>query len=804
MEIQEASERSAKASRRIELIKDQLISNQKTQNISRGNEDHIWKGFSKITIVERQHHLKSIYPELELTSLSSGGLELIRADSMIENCIGVITLPVGLALNFLVNSKKYTIPMAVEEPSIIAAASSIGKLVSNYGGFFSTFTANPMMIAQIHIVEANSQVLISFLESQEDKIIHEASKYCEKMIKRGGGPKYSRVRILKADPEIAVVVLDIYVDTCDSMGANLINTIAEGVSSYLQPIIPTGRILMKILSNLSIERIVHTEFKIPITELSYKGISGIEVAKRIIQAYEVACLDVFRTATHNKGVMNGIDAVAIALGQDWRAIEAGAHTFSSLKFSKDSKSFENDRYKPFTYYKLIEIEGEMHLYGSIRLPMALGVIGGAINSNPNYMNFYRILGFPNSSELAFIMSSVGLANNFAALRALVCTGIQKGHMALHARNVAIRAGVPDKLLSDVVEFMKQSGTITEETAKEYLLSHHLYKEIRSISATNINTIGSFSNFYIEVYSKKSNEPIIINIILSTPPGMNSINFKFATNDKDEKDLRSKEIFKVLFGTTKSTEWFNEILELLSEINITNHQNSLITKVQLIEIIQMVICYNLLDFDYNATKSFLQLILNGSSNKIVENKVPTHSYELNFGLRLILEMYEIIKYYQKSFGKVSLQSSHMITEIKSTFEAYIDLFTIEQNRENFNIFIEKRKKKLCCKLLVLTELEFADENIDSSLINQYYGFAEYHELKSILARDFAKKDEGSKVNSYIYYEKCFENTAYFEFFSEQLSKYQSLFIANKAMSLAAKKMNAILVRNYLKEKIEHSF
>jgi degradative hydroxymethylglutaryl-CoA reductase len=460
------------SSKRLELLKSQLQSSttyfSRQGSTRRTIEDSIWNGFHKKSILERQHHLKSTIRELDLEKVRNGGLEIIRADSMIENCIGIISLPVGLGLNFLINSKKYHVPMAVEEPSVIAAASAVAKLISNHGGFFSTFTINPTMMGQVHIVETNAQETKKLLESLENKLVYTANNFCQKMVQRGGGAKEIRVRILKDGITDGIISLDIFVDVCESMGANLINTICEGVSSYLEELLPSGRIIMKILTNLTVERMVSTEFKVPISAMGYKKLPGDVVCKRILQAYEIACLDKYRATTHNKGIMNGIDAVALALGQDWRAIEAGCHTFASLSYSEKTRDYEVDNYKPISFYKMIEIKGEQYLYGSLTVPMALGVVGGAINSNPIYSNLFKILGNPTTSELAGIMASVGLANNLAAMRALVCTGIQQGHMALHAKNVAIRSGVPDRLLNDVVEFMKSQGSITDEAAKEYL------------------------------------------------------------------------------------------------------------------------------------------------------------------------------------------------------------------------------------------------------------------------------------------------------------------------------------------------
>lgn len=451
-----------------------------TNNPSHSSNDSssgIWNGFHKKSVLERQHQLRTISRDIDIDILNKGGLEIIRADSMVENCIGLISLPVGLGLHFKINGKSYSVPMAVEEPSIIAATSAIAKLVGTYGGFFSVSDPSNMT-TQLHIIDTNTDKTVELLKKNKDMIINTANNYCQKMVQRGGGVKGINIRVLKpGNDNEGIICLDIIMNVCESMGANSLNTVAEGVSIFVEDLLnkfSSGRVLMKILSNLSVLRKTTTEFKIPVKAMAYKGLSGKEVCYRIIKSHEIACLDPFRTTTHNKGIMNGIDAVALALGQDWRAIESGCHAYSALKeldFNKndiENDLVEYDRYKSMTYYKILEIEGEEYLYGRLRVPMALGVVGGPLASNPNYSNLYKILGKPTSGELASIMTAVGLSNNLAAMRALVCTGIQVGHMALHSKNVAIRAGVPDKILLEVVEFMKNSGSITEDTAKNYL------------------------------------------------------------------------------------------------------------------------------------------------------------------------------------------------------------------------------------------------------------------------------------------------------------------------------------------------
>lgn len=359
--------------------------------------------------------------------------------------------------------------MAVEEPSVIAAVSTAAKLIAENNGFFC-YTDPPFMIGQIHICDFTGYEKISAIKKinlNKEKLIKKANSFCQHMVQRGGGVRQVSARALSQHPSIKTefICVDFLVDVCDSMGANTINTVAEGLANHLEELlICKGKVILKILSNLAVYRKATSEFRINLKNLSYKGIKGELLADRIIKAYEISFLDSFRAATHNKGIMNGVDAVALALGQDWRAIEAGAHTYAAI----NSESFAYDRYKPLTYYKIIEIKNEKYLFGSLTLPIAIGTVGGSINSNPNYSNMFKLLGNPNTQQLACIMVSVGLGQNFAALRALVSEGIQKGHMGLQSRNVAIRAGVPDFLVADVSNFMKNNNSINEITAKKYL------------------------------------------------------------------------------------------------------------------------------------------------------------------------------------------------------------------------------------------------------------------------------------------------------------------------------------------------
>ena len=362
--------------------------------------------------------------------LQNGGLTTEIADYMIENCVGIMPLPLGLGLGFKINGRQYQVPMAIEEPSVIAACSAIAKIISEKGSGFICKSTPPIMIAQIEVLEVDDVKDAEYkLKVSKKDIIKYANQSCQSMVARGGGVEDLRFRQL-AD---RILVVELFVNVKESMGANVINSIAEFTGPYIQDdILKQGRVGIKILSNLCTERMTLSEFEIPVEKLAWKSASGREVAERVVEAQQFAEHDQYRATTHNKGIMNGIDAVAVALGQDWRAIESAAHSYASI----------GGAYGPLTKYW---IKDDI-FHGQIEMPISVGSQGGAIKSNPSYMNTLKILGYPNATELAHIMLSVGLAQNFAALRALSIEGIQRGHMNLHSRNVAIRAGIPTELI----------------------------------------------------------------------------------------------------------------------------------------------------------------------------------------------------------------------------------------------------------------------------------------------------------------------------------------------------------------------
>ncbi|RLF43329.1 MAG: hydroxymethylglutaryl-CoA reductase, degradative [Thermoplasmata archaeon] len=402
-------------------------------------------GFYKLTVKERVKKVKEfagLNDEEEAILLSMDGLDEKTADRMIENVIGSMQLPLGVATNFLINEKDYLVPMAIEETSVVAAASNAAKMARVKGGF-KAHASEPIMIGQIQILDAKENA-VEELNKHKEEVLELANAQDKILVSLGGGAKDMEVRKLSDD----MLCVHLFVDVRDAMGANAVNTMAEACASLIEKI-SGGRALLRIISNLADHRMVEAT-----AVFDRDTIGGNKVVEDIIHAYEFASLDPYRAATHNKGIMNGIDAVAIATGNDWRAIEAGAHTYASL-----------NGYKPLTTW---EKNGDGDLVGKIKLPMAAGTIGGITKVHPMARISLKILGVKSSRELAEVIASVGLAQNFAAMHALATKGIQDGHMRLHAKNIAVMAGAQGDEIDKVAEIMASEGKIRMDRAKEIL------------------------------------------------------------------------------------------------------------------------------------------------------------------------------------------------------------------------------------------------------------------------------------------------------------------------------------------------
>lgn len=400
---------------------------------------------------------RGLLSETDFDMLSAGQttLGLQAADKMIENVIGVLGMPVGLGLNFLINGKEYVVPMAVEEPSIVAAISAAAKLARASGGF-ATRSTPPVLIGQIQVLELPDlpKAQAAVLEHKQE-ILDLANSFHPRMVARGGGAVDVEVRSypLRSMPG-EMLVVHLLVDTRDAMGANLVNGMCEGVASLIEQL-TEGKVFLRILSNLADRALARAEVTLPVAHLAGKGYAGERVRDGVIIAADFAHADPYRAATHNKGVMNGVDAVALATGNDWRAIEAGAHAYAA----------RHGRYSSLTEWWKDEAG---NLRGSIEMPMKVGIVGGPLESNPGVAMNLRLLGVKSATELAEVMAAVGLAQNFAALRALATDGIQAGHMTLHARSVVKAAGAPAEHFNEVLERVLQSGEIKVWKAQQIL------------------------------------------------------------------------------------------------------------------------------------------------------------------------------------------------------------------------------------------------------------------------------------------------------------------------------------------------
>ena len=410
-------------------------------------------GFYKMPVEKRLELVKK-FSDLnnEEIELFKSCLNMDIADRMIENVLGTFELPLGIAVNFKINGKDYLVPMVIEESSVVAAASNAAKIARIHSGF-KTECTDPLMIGQIQLlyvddVAGAAQKIID----KKKEILHLANEQDKVLVKFGGGAKDIEVRILDS-PLGKMIVTHLIVDVRDAMGANAVNTMCEALAPMLEEI-SGGKVRLKILSNLADKRIVKAK-----AVFDKEKLGGEKIVDAFLESYTLAAIDPYRAATHNKGIMNGIDSLIIATGNDFRAIEAGAHAYAARNGQYNSLSH---------YYK----DKNGNLVGELELPMAIGIIGGAGNIHPKAKLCKKILGIKTAKELAEIVVSLGLAQNFAAVFALSTVGIQKGHMSLHAKNIAVMAGATGDEIDKVADQMVKEGKIKLDRAEEIL------KEIR--------------------------------------------------------------------------------------------------------------------------------------------------------------------------------------------------------------------------------------------------------------------------------------------------------------------------------------
>jgi hydroxymethylglutaryl-CoA reductase len=413
------------------------------------SKSSVFSGFYKLPVKDRLALVKefaSLTEEESALLLNTGALPLSVADGMIENVIGAFPLPMGIGVNFLVNKRDYLIPMVTEEPSVVAAASYAAKMVRDGGGFYTSST-QPVMIGQIQVggMKDPYGARLRVLEAKAE-LLKKANEQDSLLVSLGGGAKDVDARVIQTTRGDMLIV-ELHVDCRDAMGANAVNTMVESISPTISEL-TGGRVYLRILTNLATERLARARCVVP-----KASVGGTEAVEGIVNASAFAVADPYRAATHNKGALNGIIAAIVATGNDHRAIEAGAHAFAA----------KNGCYTSLSNW---EINDNGDLVGSIELPMAVGLIGGAVRTHPIAKIALKILGVKTANEFAEVCAAVGLAQNLGALRALATEGIQRGHMSLHARNIAIAAGATGALIDAVVERMIKEKKIRMDRAKE--------------------------------------------------------------------------------------------------------------------------------------------------------------------------------------------------------------------------------------------------------------------------------------------------------------------------------------------------
>ena len=415
-----------------------------------------WNGFSKKSYQERLELLKAqalLSPERQESLEQDEQMSVTVADQLSENVVGTFSLPYSLVPEVLVNGQEYTVPYVTEEPSVVAAASYASKIIKRAGGFTAQVHER-RMIGQVALYQvANPEQAQEKIASKKAELLELANQAYPSIVKRGGGARDLHVDQIKGETDFLVVYL--HVDTQEAMGANMLNTMLEALKPVLEEL-SQGQSLMGILSNYATDSLVTASCRIAFRYLSRQKDQGREIAEKIALASQFAQADPYRATTHNKGIFNGIDAILIATGNDWRAIEAGAHAFAS----------RDGHYQGLSSWRL-DLETE-ELVGEMTLPMPVATKGGSIGLNPRVALSHELLGNPSAKELAQLIVSIGLAQNFAALKALVSTGIQQGHMKLQAKSLALLAGASESEVAPLVERLIADKTFNLETAQRYL------------------------------------------------------------------------------------------------------------------------------------------------------------------------------------------------------------------------------------------------------------------------------------------------------------------------------------------------
>jgi len=706
--------------------------------------DDIWGGFYRKPLQTRQDQINLSFPGLEPHVLPTA-----ISDNMVENCIGNLGLPLALGLNFKINGKPLVIPMCTEEPSVVAAVSGAAKTISSNGGFTASYTGN-IMVSQIQILDLEDvEAAIQKLRNQKAELIDYGNQFCPTMKRRGGGllkivfrsipfdrKKYFTIHHVgegdqpsesapvkvfgNNETPSSMLVLHLHIDVCESMGANTVNTVAEGLGPRIVEIVG-GRLGFRIVTNYSLERRATSKFMVRLSKLGYKKKTGEEIAKGILEGYTLACEDHFRAVTHNKGIMNGIDAAALATGQDFRAIEAGAHAWAS----------RTGKYQPLTHYRIVDDGDELSLEGTIEIPLAVGIKGGAIQSHPTMQFTHGVMNSPDCQTLAEAIVSLGLAQNFAAMRAMASEGIQRGHMSLHARNIAIQAGVPTVIVPEVSAFMIKSGNISVAKAKEYLSKH-------SMGASR----GSS-----DLFKKRVFPPSTLLVDLNVEGSNVSLHVVFESLGNDVVHLIIKNgkephpIQEMLFGPERDARWVAQIFNILTPIALANKSKKRSNigtqhKVKLISILLNLLQFKLIEEEPQAAHQLVENILSVSPRPLDFLVSSIHRELFLVGAPLLIALWNVMKNEIDQIPVLSLASTFKeeqlriitaSTQMIGLRHKAIDLeqlMTIHSRRFPVTIF-------LLCELLTVDPYLITPQSLDFLLL-----LGNYLEWEGTLCHDLA--------------------------------------------------------------------
>ncbi|ETW08839.1 hydroxymethylglutaryl-CoA reductase, degradative [Aphanomyces invadans] len=700
-------------------------------------------------------------PSLSLNADEIGHLPSRTANLMIENCIGVLGIPLGLGLNFIIDGTPYSVPMAVEEPSVVAAASSAAKLVASHGGF-RTATSGNVMTSQIQLVDIKDiPAAMQAIHDHRKSLIEYANTHlCGNMARRGGGVVHIYPRLVQdpstldstdgwyaaAADELRItasgstpfIVVHIDVDVCEAMGANIVNTIAEGLSSQVAAL-TNSRAGLRILTNLCTARRARASFSIPVASMGWKGTEGSVVAQRILEANDFAIRDPYRAVTNNKGILNGIDAAAVATGQDWRAIEASAHCFAS----------RTGRYTSLSQYRI----EDGFLHGYLELPLSVGSKGGALQTHPGYASTHAILGRPTAQQLSGILVSVGLAQNFAAIRALAITGINQGHMALHARNIAVAAGAPNELVTELCAYMLARGSINVETAKAYLKAHAVYHDIIQSDAPQLEKKRQPSMLYVEINVPGLAKPVSVNLAFLSVRGdipQTIVVSKLKTSSSQPTSMHAQLLGDKGYVQLERMFMFLATMRVVVGSDKERTNLELQNKLLLLSILINLVMYQLMKKDKKSCQAFAnQLVVHGMDVKTATGSEHwTEAFfatqddpVLSTGLPLLLALWQVFHYHIEQEVANPILQQALVAEQAALVDSIANWQSPQRSNDaaaSFVEYMEKHAKRWQATMFLLVDcLALDNQSLTPARLDFVKQAGRYIEWQGTVAHDLAR-------------------------------------------------------------------